>query len=98
MLEISEPTELIPNKEVRFMVKREAPVIFYFEVTEKSKITIDSWEIDEDKYSHTNIFVTANDENVSSENFHWKSQLGVGKIDVYPERPDFKIGTYRVSI
>ena len=98
MLEISEPTELVPNKEIKFMVKREAPVIFYFEVTEKSKITIDSWEIDDDKYSHTNIFVTVNDENVSSENNHWKSPLGVGKIDIYPERKDFKIGTYRVSM
>ena len=57
-IEITEPRELIPDEEVLFVVKKAAPTIFYFEVTESAKITVESWEADDEQYSNTDIFVT----------------------------------------
>ena len=85
-IEVTEPRELISDEEVLFVVKKAAPSIFYFEVTEPAKITVESWEADEENYSNTDIFVTQNDENISRDNFHWKSVYGVDKIDISPER------------
>ena len=81
----TEPRELVQNEEVRFVVKKEAPTIFYFEVTEPTKITIDSWELVEDQYSNTDIYITVNDENISKDNHHWKAVYGVDKVDIYPD-------------
>ena len=89
----------MPNKVVKFMVKRESPTIFYFDVSEPSKITIDSWELNQgDNYTPTNIFVSANDEHDNGENYKWKTPVGVGKINIYPDRKDFELGTYRISV
>ena len=67
-------------------------------MSEPSKITIDSWEVDEEACSNTDIFVNVNDESVSKDNFKWKSVYGVDKIDIYPDQPNFKTGTYHVSV
>ena len=94
---ITEPRELILNEEVRFVVKREAPTIFYFEVTEPIKIIIESWELVEDQYSNTDIYITVNDEHISKDNYHWKTDYGVDKIDIYPDDEQFALGLYRVA-
>ena len=96
-IEITEPRELVPNEEVKFVVKKEAPTVFYFEVTESTKITIDSWELVEDQYSNTDIYITVNDENVSKDNYHWKVEYGVDKIDIYPDDEKYALGLYRVA-
>ena len=42
--------------------------------------------------------MTVNDENVGKDNYHWKSEYGVDKIDIYPDRNNFKQGKYRVAV
>lgn len=83
---------------MRFLVKKDSPTIFFFEIDKACKITVDSWELDGESATNTDIFVTANEENVSKDKYHWKSVYGVDKIDIYPDRANFKLGTYRVSV
>ena len=83
---------------MRFNVRKDTPTIFFFQIDKACKITIDSWELDGEGSTNTDIFVTANDENVSKDNYHWKSVFGVDKIDIYPDRSNFKLGEYRVSV
>ena len=66
-------------------------------MSEPSKITIDSWEVDEEACSNTDIFVNVNDDSVSKDNFKWKSVYGVDKIDIYPADENFAQGTYRIA-
>lgn len=96
--EITEPSELTADTEVRFLAKQERATVFYFHVDRPLKVTIDSWELDGETATNTDIFVTVNDENVSKDNYHWKSEYGVDKIDIYPDRNNFKQGKYRVAV
>ena len=95
--EILETRELKPNEEVRFLVKQDRPTIFHFAVSEPSKITIDSWELEDESCSNTDIFVNVNDDSINKDNYKWKSVYGVDKIDIYPEDPNFAIGTFKVA-
>ena len=96
--EVTEPRLLAENEVVRFVVKKDTATIFHFDIDKACKITLDSWELDGESTTNTNMFVTVNDENVSKDNYKWKSTYGVDKVDIYPDRADFKHGTYRVAV
>ena len=93
------PTQLYPNQKVAFVVRKAAPAVFSFEVTEPSKITIESSNLS-DSDAKTETFLTVNDENVCKSNFHWKAPPSAKtiRVDISPENIKFKVGTYRVSL
>ena len=65
VLEVSEesPGALQPNKVVTFMAKREAPSVFYFDISESSKITVEVWDhVDPEDDSHIDMRMIANDD------------------------------------
>ena len=41
--------------------------------------------------------MTVNEENVGKDNYHWKSEFGVDKIDIYPDDANFSHGLYRIA-
>ena len=82
---------LLPESEVHFLVRRERPAKFFFEVTEPCKITLDSWDLNEEECSNTDIFIAANPENddVTAQNCQWRSTFGTEKIVIYPDDENF---------
>ena len=90
---------LLENEKVSFSVRKAEATVFYFEVTEPSKITLESCSISEANDSKTETFVSVNDKGVCKENFHWKapSSSKTVRFDFFPENPKNQLGTYRVS-
>ena len=70
---------------IDFVVGKEAPSNFHFDVVEPAKITLDSWQVDEE-YTNIEILVTFNGENITAESYHWKAMHGVYKVDLYPRK------------
>ena len=64
----SEPVILTSNRVVYLDAKRYEPTVFRFNVIEKSKITIEVWDLDIDnRYTHVDMLVvadSANDDNL----------------------------------
>ena len=53
----------MPNKVVHFVAKREAPSVFYFEVSEPSKIAVEVWDpAKPDETSHVDMRIAVNDD------------------------------------
>ena len=61
------------------------------------KITLDTWEVDQEFCSNTDVFVTVNDENVGADNFHWRTTFAVEKLEIYPDDEKLVTGIYRVA-
>ena len=64
----SEPVILTSNRVVYLDAKRDEPTVFRFNVIEKSKVTIEVWDLDIDnRYTHVDMLVvadSANDDNL----------------------------------
>ena len=43
------------------------------------------------------MFVTVNDENISADNYRWKSDYGVGTLEISPNNDTFKPGLFRLA-
>ena len=100
VIEVSEesPGALVPNQVVRFLAKREAPSVFNFDVSEKSKITIEVWDQDTEAPSRISMLAIANDEQNDITKYTWKNGVNLNKIEIHPDRRDFELGTYRVVL
>ena len=79
-------------------MRRDTPVQFHFEVKEACKVTLDTWEWDDESHSNTDIFIGANiDANLlNAENCLKKSTFGAERIDIYPDEEGYQLGLYRV--
>ena len=90
---------LLENEKVSFSIRKTEATVFYFEVTEPSKITLESHSLCEAEDSKTETFVSVNDKGVCKENFHWKAPATskTVRFDLFPENPKYQLGTYSVS-
>ena len=58
------------------------------------------WEVNEDephsKDWDVNVYISVDDDNLSKDNYRWKSDYGVCRFEIDPNTDKFKLGLYRV--
>ena len=97
VIEVNGPMELQNQKPIYFIAKGSSYTHFYFQIDQPAVIKIKTWPLDQD--SEPDLYVTVNQENVSSESYHWKSnKIGADEIVLYPDDPKFKLGLFRVAV
>ena len=51
-----------------------------------------------DERCNVKMLIAVNDSENNLENHQWKNSVNYAKIDIYPDRPGFELGMYRVVV
>ena len=88
LIEIKEPYALENNVPVYFKAETGTFTHFHFEINSPHIIKIQTWPLD--RNSEPDLYVTVNQEEVNSSNYHWKSnKIGADEIVIDPDNPKF---------